>query len=100
MHCSHRMTLKKGEVLLYILSPYVHSSVVSANEILSPALPYISLPGKKLMQPLRLAMTGEMSGPDVGQQLRLVALAQAEGISCVPLEARMAELQAFIEADE
>jgi|EP00670_Eutreptiella_braarudii_P006106 glutamyl-tRNA synthetase len=55
---------------------------------------------KKLMQPLRLAMTGEMSGPDVGQQLRLVALAQAEGISCVPLEARMAELQAFIEADE
>jgi glutamyl-tRNA synthetase len=33
------------------------------------------LKGKALFQPLRLALTGRMSGPDVGEQLQILSYA-------------------------
>ena len=32
----------------------------------------LNLSGKELFQPLRLALTGRMSGPDVGEQLQIM----------------------------
>eukprot|EP00276_Gloeochaete_wittrockiana_P014039 CAMPEP_0184332634 /NCGR_PEP_ID=MMETSP1089-20130417/1793_1 /TAXON_ID=38269 ORGANISM="Gloeochaete wittrockiana, Strain SAG46.84" /NCGR_SAMPLE_ID=MMETSP1089 /ASSEMBLY_ACC=CAM_ASM_000445 /LENGTH=632 /DNA_ID=CAMNT_0026656105 /DNA_START=19 /DNA_END=1917 /DNA_ORIENTATION=+ len=36
--------------------------------------------GKKLFMPLRLALTGQVQGPDVGESLRLVMIAEEEGV--------------------
>lgn len=53
--------------------------------------------GKKLFMPLRLAMTGRSSGPDVAAQLRVLALA-AEHSECdvVPLGERMSLLESAL----
>lgn len=60
----------------------------------------LNLKGKGLFHPVRLAITGRMSGPDVGEQVALVALAQncvAPGspYALMPLQQRMAVLKAL-----
>lgn len=45
--------------------------------------------GKKLFHPLRLALTGKMSGPDVGEILKVLYLGSTECKTMVVLEARM-----------
>jgi glutamyl-tRNA synthetase len=47
--------------------------------------------GKTLFHPLRLALTGKMSGPDVGAILEVISLAQDAGAAptLVPLDRRM-----------
>jgi len=57
--------------------------------------------GKRLFHPLRLALTGSMSGPDVGAQVEL--LAASEGIVSsellVPLSSRMETLRTWVAAE-
>lgn len=58
----------------------------------------LGLKGKQLFHPLRLALTGRMSGPDVGDQLALVASAanvtpESSPYQLVPLAARMEALK-------
>ena len=57
--------------------------------------------GKRLFMPVRLALTGAVSGPDVGEQLELLALEKgdvADAAALVPLDARMAQLQAYLDS--
>jgi len=49
--------------------------------------------GKQLFHPIRLALTGRMSGPDVGEQVKLLHLAEKGAVSVVGLPARIAELK-------
>ncbi len=49
--------------------------------------------GKQLFHPIRLALTGRMSGPDVGEQVKLLHLAGDGAVSVVGLPARIAELK-------
>ena len=55
----------------------------------------LGLKGKELFHPTRLALTGRTSGPDIGDQLKLLAL--AEGVlpsgAFVSLEDRVAVLE-------
>jgi len=54
--------------------------------------------GKRLFMPMRIALTGRMQGPDVGEQLSILALCEgeiAEEGLLVELPARMAELKAW-----
>jgi len=58
--------------------------------------------GKNLFHPVRLALTGEMSGQDVTKQMSLLALASeddtavnAEAADVVTIEARMEKLKGF-----
>lgn len=55
--------------------------------------------GKRLFHPLRLALTGRMSGPDVGEIVRLLHLAQG-GVAprAVVLHERMRMLRAYLRA--
>ena len=60
--------------------------------------------GKNLFHPVRLALTGEMSGQDVTKQLSLLALADrpdsvinAESVGLVPFPERMSRLKKFCE---
>ena len=60
--------------------------------------------GKNLFHPIRLALTGEMSGQDVTKQLSLLAMAERDGsvvnvesADVVPFGARMERLRAFCE---
>jgi len=52
--------------------------------------------GKRLFHPIRLALTGRMSGPDVGQQVRLLSLAVKEGVPCVCLDDRIGKLREWL----
>jgi glutamyl-tRNA synthetase len=55
--------------------------------------------GKRLFMPVRLALTGSMQGPDVGEQLALLAAEDgdvAEAGAYVPLDARIAALKAWL----
>lgn len=61
--------------------------------------------GKNLFHPVRLALTGEMSGQDVTKQLSLLAMAEedgtvvnAEAAGVVPIEARMEKLKSFCDS--
>lgn len=64
--------------------------------------------GKALFMPLRLALTGRLHGPDVGEQLALLAASQREGAlpaaalaeegAVVPLERRLHALRAWLDA--
>lgn len=61
--------------------------------------------GKNLFHPVRLALTGEMSGQDVTKQLSLLAMAtandsviDAKKVGVVPLAERMDRLRAFCES--
>ncbi|PNW80349.1 hypothetical protein CHLRE_07g313700v5 [Chlamydomonas reinhardtii] len=61
--------------------------------------------GKKLFMPARVAITGRMAGPDVGDQLEVLgALAGAADVAeagaYVPLADRMAQLKAWLEANK
>ena len=52
--------------------------------------------GKGLFMPLRVALTGRSSGPEIPAQLQVLALAPgavSEGVEVVSLDARMAELE-------
>lgn len=55
--------------------------------------------GKKLYHPLRLALTGKMSGPDVGAILHLLHITENAGASeiLVPLSARIEMLRSEVE---
>lgn len=55
--------------------------------------------GKKLFHPIRLALTGKMSGPDVGEILKVLYLADKEGCAegLVPLEDRIGRLRKAVE---
>ena len=58
----------------------------------------LGLKGKGLFHPVRLALTGRMSGPDVGDQLALLQAAAgvvAPSFPLVGMEARVAQLRAF-----
>jgi glutamyl-tRNA synthetase len=64
----------------------------------------MNLKGKNLFHPVRLALTGEMSGQDVTKQLSLLAMAEREGsvvnvesAGVVPFNSRMERLRAFCE---
>jgi len=52
--------------------------------------------GKRLFHPVRLAVTGAMSGPDIGAQLKLVSLADGQVKSFVPLEQRIDVLRTWL----
>jgi len=61
--------------------------------------------GKNLFHPVRLALTGEMSGQDVTKQLALLSLASKDGsiidaqkAGIVPLPERMERLKSFCES--
>jgi glutamyl-tRNA synthetase len=61
--------------------------------------------GKNLFHPVRLALTGEMSGQDVTKQLSLLAMATADDsvidakkVGIVPLADRMDRLRSFCES--
>ena len=60
----------------------------------------LGLKGKDLFHPVRLAVTGRMrmSGPDIGEQLQLLAMAEGmvrEEFSVVSLKDRIQVLQNF-----
>jgi len=94
-------------------------AIVEDNQIGDEALSYpqeykatmksiakeLKVKGKNLFHPVRLALTGEMSGQEVTKQLSLLAMAEgedsvvdAESAGVVPLEARMEKLKAFCES--
>lgn len=55
--------------------------------------------GKRLFMPLRLALTGGVSGPDVGDQLAVLAMESGDAVEAgayVPLADRVAELRAWL----
>jgi glutamyl-tRNA synthetase len=56
--------------------------------------------GKRLFHPLRLALTGKMSGPDVGAILEVLSLTSAGGVGVapdmVPIAARMQKLRSTL----
>ncbi|CAM9762453.1 unnamed protein product [Ascophyllum nodosum] len=52
--------------------------------------------GKRLFHPIRLSLTGSMSGPDIGGQLALLQVASGEGAENVPLAARIETLRAWL----
>jgi len=65
----------------------------------------MNVKGKNLFHPVRLALTGEMSGQDVTKQLSLLAMASgddtvvnAEAAGVVPIEVRMEKLKSFCES--
>ncbi|KAL3912880.1 MAG: hypothetical protein SGARI_000931, partial [Bacillariaceae sp.] len=65
----------------------------------------MGLKGKNLFHPVRLALTGEMSGQDVTKQLSLLAMATADDSvidatkgGVVPLAERMERLRSFCES--
>jgi glutamyl-tRNA synthetase len=65
----------------------------------------MSVKGKNLFHPVRLALTGEMSGQDVTKQMSLLAMAEedgtvvnAEAAGVVPIEARMEKLKSFCDS--
>lgn len=51
--------------------------------------------GKGLFMPIRLVLTGTMSGPDVGAQLALAGAAEADGVPCVTVAERMDALRTW-----
>lgn len=54
--------------------------------------------GKRLFFPLRLAITGNLAGPDIGAQVASLALAAEAGAKdVVPMDARIAALAKFVE---
>lgn len=58
----------------------------------------LGLKGKALFHPVRFCLTGRMSGPDVGDQIRLIALAKANIKSDYPLvtlKSRIDALRSF-----
>lgn len=58
--------------------------------------------GKRLFMPMRIAFTGRMAGPDVGDQLELLALESgdiADAAAYVPLAQRMETLKAWAAAN-
>ena len=62
----------------------------------------LNLKGKELFQPLRLALTGRLSGPDVGEQLQIIFYAPDVIHSdtkqiFVPLRERMEMLRSIVE---
>ena len=64
----------------------------------------LKVKGKNLFHPVRLALTGEMSGQDVTKQLSLISIAcnescplSKETVSVVTIEERMNKLKAFCE---
>jgi len=65
----------------------------------------LKVKGKCLFHPVRLPLTGEMSGQDVTKQLSLLSLSSAddsvvnaESAAIVPFEARMEKLKAFAQS--
>lgn len=59
--------------------------------------------GKRLFMPMRVALTGRMAGPDVGEQLGLLALEAgdvADAAAYVPLAQRLERLRAWQAARE
>ena len=65
----------------------------------------MSLKGKNLFHPVRLALTGEMSGQDVTKQLSLLAMATLEdsvvntdAVDVVSFEARIQKLKSFCDS--
>ncbi|KAG5184901.1 Glutamyl-tRNA Synthetase, chloroplast precursor [Tribonema minus] len=53
--------------------------------------------GKRLFHPVRVAITGAMSGADVGEQLACLRAAGGEGVEHVSLDARMAQLREWVD---
>ncbi|XRB05568.1 glutamyl-tRNA synthetase [Pycnococcus provasolii] len=58
----------------------------------------LELKGKGLFMPTRIVLTGRSSGPDVGEQLRVVSLAEGAVDVCVGLDARMERLKAWADS--
>ena len=59
--------------------------------------------GKQLFMPMRLALTGNLHGPDVGEQLVLLQQARQPGAlpqaaACDTLDMRLAQLKAWLDA--
>lgn len=64
----------------------------------------LNVKGKNLFHPVRLALTGEMSGQDVTKQLALLSMASdensainKESVQIVALEERMSKLKSFLD---
>ena len=53
--------------------------------------------GKRLFHPVRVCLTGSMSGADVGEQLSLLRVGEKCGVQLVSLQSRMKELQEWVE---
>ena len=52
--------------------------------------------GKRLFHPVRVALTGSMSGPDIGAQLQLIAAASGQVEALTPIEERVAVLKQWL----
>jgi glutamyl-tRNA synthetase len=58
--------------------------------------------GKRLFMPMRVALTGRMAGPDVGDVLGMLALESgdvADAAAYLPLPQRMEQLRAWLAAN-
>jgi glutamyl-tRNA synthetase len=61
--------------------------------------------GKRLFMPMRIALTGRMAGPDVGEQLEVLAKIAspaeiAEADAYVPVPERLAALKSWLAAQK
>ena len=108
------LTLLNQEIIFKIITDYDEGTFPQGNgtEFPSAWKAYVNtigkelnLKGKALFQPLRLALTGRMSGPDVGEQLQIISYAphvihpDTKDIF-VPLHARVETLRSFAAATD
>lgn len=108
------LTLLNQEIIFKIITDYDEGTFPQGNgtEFPSAWKAYVNtigkelnLKGKALFQPLRLALTGRMSGPDVGEQLQIISYAphvihpDTKDIF-VPLHDRVETLRSFAAATD
>ena len=55
--------------------------------------------GKRVFQPLRVAITGCMAGPDIGAHIKLLHFADGVAEGAVPLEQRMEQLEEWVKSN-
>lgn len=84
---------KNGETCLYTHNYLTHMKQLAKD---------MKLKGKLFFHPLRLMLTGEMSGQDVTKQISLLAIATKENsvinqVHVVPFQGRMQRLREFCE---
>lgn len=108
-----------NNVLVAFMDGSTKKAIVEDNQIGDEALSYpqeykatmksmakeLKVKGKNLFHPVRLALSGEMSGQDVTKQLSLLAMAtgedsvvNAKSAGVVPFEMRMEKLKAFCDS--
>ena len=119
MYNDKSLPMPRGDNFLAAFVDESNSAIVEDNQIGGDEKSYpqeykatmksiakeMEVKGKNLFHPVRLALTGEMSGQDVTKQLSLLAMATSEGsvvnaesAGVVPFETRMERLKSFCES--